>query len=266
MADAPGSTLYVLAPHGTHSPLGQACVRALTDAVRLRRPDIEFVDAYVNVQSPDPEEVVRGLRTRADVTDVTIVPVLLSTGYHVSVDLKRAADLAVELAGALGRPVSARVTRPLGPDPRLAAVLARRLGEAGLRPGDGRVVTIADAGSRGLAAQRDVTAMSALLARQLGRSVTVSHGSAAEPLTADLVRHHGDLGRRVAVATYLLAPGHFATKLAASGADLVTLPLIPPAAADDPSAVPDELIDLVLDRAGLRGRMPLPCDAETLSA
>lgn len=262
MADAPGSTLYVLAPHGTHSPLGRACVRALTDAVRLRRPDIEFTDAYVNVQSPGPEEVVRNLRSRPCVTEVTIVPVLLSTGYHVKVDLQRAAALAA----TLDRPVTARVTRPLGPDPRLAAVLARRLQEAGLRGDDGRVLTIADAGSRGLQAQRDVNAMSALLSRRLGRPVIVSHGSSADPVTADLVRRNKDQGRRVAVATYLLAPGHFANKLAASGADLVTLPLIPPDAAGDPSAVPEELIDLVLDRAGLAAGLRHASGVRALSA
>jgi sirohydrochlorin ferrochelatase len=32
---------------------------------------------------------------------------------------------------------------------------------------------------------------------------------------------------RVVVAAYLLAPGHFADKLAAAGADAVTAPLLP---------------------------------------
>lgn len=243
MPHASSRAAYVLASHGTHSPLGRACVRALTEAVRLRRPDIHFVDAYVSVQSPTPEEVVRGLAARAPEAEITVVPVLLSAGYHVSVDLQRAA------ASAEG----VRVAPPLGPDARLATVLARRLAEAGLHAGDGRVVTIADAGSRGLAAQRDVNTMAGMLSRQLRRPVAASHASAAEPLTNDFVRSHYDLGRSVAVATYLLAPGFFADRLAGSGADPLTLPLIPPAAADDVSAVPEELVDLILDRAGLLG-------------
>lgn len=233
---------FVLASHGTHSPLGRSCVRALTQAVRLRHPDIEFVDAFVNVQDPTPDDVVRELsRGPRDRGEVTIVPVLLSAGFHVRVDLRRAADVAP----------GTRVVAPLGPDPRLAAVLARRLAEAGLRPDDARSVTIADAGSRGLAARRDINAMSGLLARHLRRAVAVSHASAAEPLVGDLVRENADAGRATAVATYLLAPGHFTNKIAHSGAELVTPPLIPPPAADDPAAVPPELVELVLDRAGL---------------
>ncbi len=239
---------YVLASHGTHSPVGRACIRALTTAVRLRRPDIEFADAFVSVQSPTSDDVVRALSSPS--RRITIVPVLLSTGYHVQVDLHRAADAAP----------GTTLTQPLGPDPRLVEVLARRLTDAGLHPDDERAVTIADAGSRNLAAQRDVNAMAGLLARRLGRPVTASHATAAAPLTSDLARGAHQEGRRLAVASYLLAPGHFADRLSTSGADLVTLPLIPPAAADDPGAVPEELIDLVLHRAGLRET------AQTLSA
>lgn len=235
-ASSPG--VFVLAAHGTHSPLGRACVRALTDAVRLRRTDIEFVDAFVSVQTPSPDDVVSRL---AGGGPITIVPILLSAGFHVRIDLQRAAGLAS----------GTRVTSPLGPDPRLASLLGRRLADAGVTPGDERIVTLADAGSRGLAAQRDVTAMAGMLARHMGRPVSVSHASAAEPLTTELVAEQRELGREVAVASYLLAPGHFATKLADSGAELVTAPLIPAEAADAPSAVPNELVELVLDRAGL---------------
>lgn len=47
------------------------------------------------------------------------------------------------------------------------------------------------------------------------------------------------------VVSYLLAPGFFADKLAGSGADVVTAPLL------GPDQTPEELVDLVADRAGL---------------
>ncbi|HJX42509.1 MAG TPA: sirohydrochlorin chelatase, partial [Geodermatophilus sp.] len=52
--------------------------------------------------------------------------------------------------------------------------------------------------------------------------------SAAQPPVADAVtaaRRGG--AERVAVASYLLAPGHFHGRLAGAGADVVTSPLLP---------------------------------------
>ena len=48
---------------------------------------------------------------------------------------------------------------------------------------------------------------------------------------------------RVVVATYLLAPGYFADLAAASGADVVTPPLLLP---HEPPA--NELVDIVVER------------------
>jgi transposase len=60
-------------------------------------------------------DVVQGL-ARAG-TPVVVVPLLLSGGYHVHVDI----------AGAVGAHDGARAARPLGPDLRLAEVLHTRL-------------------------------------------------------------------------------------------------------------------------------------------
>ena len=51
-----------------------------------------------------------------------VVPLLLSVGYHVKVDIARAVK---------SRPGSAAAA-PLGPDPRLAKLLDQRLREAGV--------------------------------------------------------------------------------------------------------------------------------------
>ena len=58
--------------------------------------------------------------------------------------------------------------------------------------------------------------------------MTTGYGSAARPPVADAVADARRAGAaRVVVAAYLLAPGHFADKLAAAGADAVTAPLLP---------------------------------------
>ena len=179
---------------------------------------------------------------------VVIVPLLLSAGYHVRVDLAEAADGAAQ-------PV--RVTGALGPDLRLARILAARLREIGLRPDD--TVVLAAAGSTDTAAVADCHAMAGRLAAVLGRPVTVGFISAAEPRLADavLTARAGASARvgasgRVVVATYLLAPGYFAGLAERCGADAVSRPLLV-----DGEAPPADLVDVVIDRYSAIARLEL---------
>ena len=167
-----------------------------------------------------------------------IVPLLLSAGYHVHVDL-------AEAASTTG--IDARVTGALGPDPRLVTVLLRRLSEAGVTfdDGDTRVV-LAAAGSSDARATADCLTTGEALAAALGVPVTVGFVSAATPRLTDAVAEARAQGGRVVVATYLLAPGYFADLVAASGADVVTAPLL--RTDQDP---PAELVELVSDRFDL---------------
>lgn len=230
---APGGAPALLAcSHGTSSAAGRAAVAALVDAVRSRVPHVHVEDSFVDVQQPDVPTSLAGLGERP----VRIVPLLLSAGYHVHVDLAEAAERrrGVELAGALG------------PDRRLVEVLARRLDEAGLA-GTDRVV-LAAAGSSDARAVEDCERTAAMLAEMLRRPVSTGYISAARPPLAEAVaaaRQGVGEGGRVVVATYLLAPGYFADLAAGSGADVVTAPLL--SAAGEP---PAELVEIVLDRYG----------------
>jgi NAD(P)H-dependent nitrite reductase small subunit len=218
----------VAASHGTSDPAGQRAVAALVAAVRDARPDLDVLDAHVDVQQPDVPRAMAGLDDRRS---VAVVPLLLSAGYHVHVDL-------VEAAGAESREVV--VAGALGPDPRLAAVLARRLDEAGLRPDD--EIVLAAAGSTDPSAVEDCHEIGRMLAGELGRDVTVSFISAAEPRVASAVsaRRAARPGARVVVASYLLAPGYFASLAAGAGADVTSAPLLV-----DGTPPPAELVDIV---------------------
>jgi sirohydrochlorin ferrochelatase len=144
-------------------------------------------------------------------------------------------DLPAAIAAA--RPGTAHAP-VLGPDPRLAVALADRLREAGRRAGD--AVVLAAAGSSDPTAIASVRTQAAQLAAELGAAVTVGFGSAATPDVPTAVAAARAAGAdRVAVAPYLLAPGHFADRLAAAGADLVAEPL---------RAHP-AVVELVLERA-----------------
>ncbi len=219
--------------HGTSSPEGQRAVATLVDALAASLPDRRVEGAYVDVQEPD---VPTALAALADGGPVRVVPLLLSAGFHVYVDL----------AEAVARVPAAEVGPALGPDPRLVTLLARRLTEAGLRDGD--TVVMAAAGSSDARAVADCRTTAALLADQLGRDVEVGFLSAAVPTLAEAVAAARSDGGRVAVATYLLAPGYFLDLARACGADLVSEPLL--TAGGEP---PVELLDVLRDRADTIG-------------
>jgi len=236
--------------HGTSSREGDQAVAGLVSAVG-RAADgsgVAVRAAFVDVQQPDVPTALGELPPGAP---TVIVPLLLSAGYHVHVDLADAVVAAGEgtvLADALG------------PDPRLAAVLERRLVESGLRPDD--VVVLCAAGSSDARAVGDCHAVSAMLSARLTARHAAAGGtdappapvepafiSAARPEIGAAVRaaRAARPGRRVVVSTYLLAPGYFADLAAACGADMVAAPLL---VANEPP--PPELVTIVLDRYAAR--------------
>jgi sirohydrochlorin ferrochelatase len=206
-------------------------VRRLVEAVDAAL-DVPVLGCHVDVEQPD---VPTALAAAAGVADrAAIVPLLLSAGYHVFVDLAESAAEA---------PLPTTVTAALGPDTRLVEVLAQRLAEAGLRASD--AVVLAAAGSSDDRAVADCRTMGELLATRLGRPVTVGFISAAAPALPRAVSlaREANPAARVVVATYLLAPGYFASLAEQAGADVVTLPLL---TAD---STPGELVEVVLERA-----------------
>ncbi|MEU2348929.1 CbiX/SirB N-terminal domain-containing protein [Modestobacter sp. NPDC049651] len=211
--------VLVACAHGTRNPTGRRLIAELALAARALRPGLRTTAAFVDVQPPTVVDVVRGLAD--DGVPAVVVPLLLSGGYHVHVDI----------AGAVAAHPHAVAARPLGPDPRLVAVLTDRLRAVGADPTDpGTAVVLAAAGSSDPRSVQDVADTAALLQQDRAGPVTTGYGSAAQPPVATAVTAARAAGaRRVVVASYLLAPGHFHGKLAEAGADSVTEPLLPDA-------------------------------------
>lgn len=201
--------------HGTDSPTGRAVVRGLLDDVRGLLPGVEVVEAFVDVQEPQIDEVLAGL-TAAGRTAV-VVPLLLSAGFHTRVDIGRA------VRAADGRAVA---TGTLGPHPLLAELLDHRLRAAGADPRHDAVV-LAGAGSSDARSAQDVGETARLLADAGGWVVSTGFATAAAPALPDAVARARASGRRVIAASYVLAPGYFARVVERCGADLVTPPLGP---------------------------------------
>ena len=220
--------------HGTGSGPGRAAVRSILDDVRSRRPDLDVREAFVDVQQPDVAHVLALIPADAP---VVVVPLLLSGGYHVHVDI----------AAAVAHRPGSTAARPLGPDPRVTRLLFARLGAAGAKRGD--AVVLAAAGSSDPRAGADVDRLADAVRREWDGDVSVGFGAIATPSVPDAVAAARARGaRRVVIASYLLAPGRFRDRLLDAGADLVTRPLAP-----DPV-----LADIVLDRFAEAAPRPVP--------
>ena len=214
--------------HGTSSPAGQAAVAALVDAVARRLPDAVVRLGHVDVQQPD---VAASLDAIPGGTPVVIVPLLLSAGYHVRVDLRKQ---------SAGR-ADVTIAPALGPDARLVDALLARL--ASLAPAPDDAVVLAVAGSSDERANDDCRAIGRMLGARLAREVAVGFLAAAEPRLDAAVAAATAESPRVVVADYLLAPGYFhdlAVRLAAGA------PVAPPLLGDDEP--PAALVDLVIER------------------
>ena len=209
--------VLVACAHGTRNPTGRRLVAELALAARQLRPGLTTTAAFVDVQPPTVADVVAELSAAG--RPAVVVPLLLSGGYHVHVDIAR----AVEGAG------TAVAARPLGPDERLVEVLHDRLRAVDADPRDPlTAVVLAAAGSSDPRSVADVEDTADLLQRRWAGAVTAGYGSAAQPPVADAVAAARRAGaERVVVASYLLAPGHFHDKLGGAGADAVTAPLLP---------------------------------------
>jgi len=211
--------------HGTRDPAGRAVVRGLLDDLRAARPGLDVRAAFVDVQTPEIDEVVAGV---PDGRTAVVVPLLLSAGFHVQVDIARAARQRADSIAA---------APTLGPDERLVGLFLDRLAEAGARPGD--AVVLAPAGSSDARATAQATAMLTMLREAWSGPAVLGFAAAGAPLAPDAIAAlRAEGAERVIVASYLLAPGFFQERLRAAGADAVTEPLAP-----DP-----RLVELVLDR------------------
>jgi sirohydrochlorin ferrochelatase len=235
--DAPGPVLVAVA-HGTRDPAGPATVRALLDRVRAMRPWLPVVAAYAEISDPSLEEALADTSGPA-----VVVPLILARGYHAQRDIPERVAQVAHRRGCGGTVIA----RPLGPHALLAAVLADRLGPVR----HAEAVVLGAAGSAHPAGIVDVRVAARLLARRLRRPVPYGFVGAGAPALPDVVadlRRRGS--RRVAVASYLLAPGHFHERVLRAGADEVSPPI----------GVHDAVAGLILrrfDEASVRARAAL---------
>jgi sirohydrochlorin ferrochelatase len=202
----------VLVAHGTRDPAGAVTAEALRTAVAAQVPDVPVALAYADVRAPDLTEVLTGLDAHHP---VVVVPAFLASGYHVRVDLPE----QIRRSGRSG----VRLTPPLGPAQAVVGAVFDRLSEAGWESSD--AVVLAAAGSSDPRALADVRRAAALLSERVTSPVEVGYIATGTPTVDEVVTRLRRPGHRVAVASWLLAPGLFHRWLSRTGADAVSEPI-----------------------------------------
>lgn len=218
--------LLVTVAHGTRNLDGNQVGRAIAAAAG-ERLGVTARASFVELSEPLFADVM----VEAHLPTV-VVPLLLSTGFHMRSDLPEAiakASVPVELGA------------PLGPDRLLAEAQVARLLEAGAQPGQ-RVVLVA-AGSTDEAATCDQMGAVALLSRAWGAPVGLATLSGHGPRPAEVLRP-GD-----AVSPYLLSPGFFHNRVRREAPDgAIVADVIGPH---------EKVVDLVVERARLLMGLPV---------
>jgi sirohydrochlorin ferrochelatase len=181
----------VTVAHGTRHPTGNLVAAALTMAAG-ERLGVPATASYVELCEPSLPSVLAGAAG-----PTVVVPLLLTTGYHVRVDVPAAVTAASGVA---------TVAPALGPDRLLATAQVDRLLSAGAEPG--QPVVLVAAGSRDPAALPDLERAAALLGDAWGGPVRLATLGGRGRRAEDVVRP-GDV-----LAPYLLAEGFFATRCA----------------------------------------------------
>ena len=211
LADAAPS--LVLLAHGSPDPRHAAGVEKVAEQVRRRWPGHVHA-AYLDHHPPSATEVAKRL------DGGVLVPLLLTTAYHVKTDVPEAAAAM----DALGRGRYA-VAAALGPDPLLFTAADELLARAGFRPDPHTGVVLFAGGS----SDRDaISAIGDAVAEQILAGwgpwgVAALAGGDDVEAVADRLRSEG--AQRVLVVTYMVAEGvlrdRMVTHAEKAGADVV---------------------------------------------
>jgi sirohydrochlorin ferrochelatase len=230
----------VAVAHGSRDPRSAATIAALVAVVRAQAPSVDVRTAFLDLSAPRLADVLTAVH-RAGHRDVVVVPLLLGKAFHARVDVPA---LVAEATARLPR-LSVSVAAVLGPDPRLPALALRRLADAGASAGDPSLgVVLAAAGSSHAPANHAVSAVASSWESLGWAGVRAAYASAAAPdVSAAAAELRARGARRIAVASWFLAPGRLPDRVTAQALDADPAALVARPLGPDPA-----LASLILDR------------------
>jgi sirohydrochlorin ferrochelatase len=228
---SPRSVLLVA--HGSQDPRAAACVRALARTVAAVRPGLDVRVAFLEQSPPSPAEVLRAMPS-----GTVVVPLLLTNAFHASI------DLPAQVAG-----FDCVLTETLGaPSEPLLTALGKRLPAAiGF---DGLV--LAAAGTRAPDARTGIEDVASAISARYSVPCRVAYAAGVPPTGAAAVAAlRADGCRRIAVASYFLAPGRLYDMVTSSALSAGAVAAAPPLGASW------HMAQLILDRVTARLLAPV---------
>ena len=234
-ASMPQPVLVAVA-HGSADPRACDTIGKLMAMVAERAPGLDVRTAYLNHALPSLPQVMTAIDPGRP---VAVVPLLLTAAYHSKAGIPR-------ILARFPRP-HVRYGAPLGPHPLLLPALELRLAQAdpGAFEDPARTgVVLTAAGSSDPDANAALAHLAARWQAHAGWFATrPAYASAASPDPAAAVTSLlRDGAPRVAVATYLLAPGSFADRIRDSSLAAGAAAVSPPLGASS------EVAEVILDR------------------
>jgi sirohydrochlorin ferrochelatase len=254
MSSSPVVTPLVLVAHGSRDRRAAAATRALVRTVAFAQPGLDVRAAYLDHTAPSLGAALTALSMGGHGSAV-VVPLLLTEAYHGRVDI----PAVLNEVRAAGVPLRVDRAAVIGPargsvDPELIGALRRRLCEARLRY-DGLV--LAAAGTRDAVARTTVDDAAQALSEALGGVQCLPGYASGSVQSVGGVQSACDVqsvggavaslrsagARRVAVASYFLAPGFLHDRALAGARAAGAM------GASEPLGAAPELARLVLTRA-----------------
>jgi sirohydrochlorin ferrochelatase len=194
----------ILLGHGSDDPrVAQVC-HGIRDGLLTLRPEFDVHAAFLDECPPSPAQVVNKLVKRG-VEEIVFVPLLLSSAFQGPADLT---GLATQTQSAHPG-LRAIVSRPVGPEALLLAVVDRRLREAlrVARVGELDGLVFAAAGSHDLRSNALISRRARQWATHHKLPCVTAFASGPGPSAAEAVRSLRLQGKRhVAVGSWFLSP------------------------------------------------------------
>lgn len=237
-------TPLIAVAHGSRDPRSAATIHGLLDVVRAMRPELDVRAAFLDLSEPLLGDVLDAVHADGH-RNAVVLPLLLGRAFHARVDV----PAAVCEAERRHPDLRVLVGDVLGPDPMLDEAAWRRLLESGADPTDSSLgVLLAGAGSSHAPANRLVCDVAARWQQRTAwAGALATFAAAADPDVPTAIARLREQGaRRIAVASWFLAPGLLPDRITRLAQEHSDSPLIAAPMADDAGVA-----DLVLQRYDL---------------
>lgn len=204
MIRPPQPAPLIAVAHGSRDSRSATTVRELVNVARELAPSHDIRPSFLDLSEPRVGDVLAELDSRGH-RDAVVAPLLLGSAYHARTDL----PAIVSEIGAERPGLDVTTTAVLGIDRALEEVAWDRLRESGADPHDPELgIVLTAVGSSHPKANNAVVRLARRWQRRRGGAPVVAAFATTSPSVPEAITRLRAAGaRRIAVASWFLAPG-----------------------------------------------------------